>query len=126
MTGEESYRTDVTVANIGDLPASAVLYRAGDCFLQNTDLGFGSADHDDRLRVRAWPASTGRHRAREPASSNGSRCRRGATTSRTSTDNVWAAIGTQAPFADSCAECTTYDDNGAGLSWNLTVPPADR
>jgi uncharacterized repeat protein (TIGR01451 family) len=124
VTGEESYRTDITVANIGDLPASAVLYRAGDCFLQNSDLGFGSADPttgsvscvagvDDGLgnivpgtRIEQWfPLSAGSHYLEDVYST------------------VWAAIGTQAPFADSCAQCSNYDDNGAGLSWNLTIPP---
>ncbi len=38
--------------------------------------------------------------------------------------NVWAAIGTRTPFTDSCNQCANSPvDNGAGLSWNLTIPP---
>jgi hypothetical protein len=119
VTGEESYRTDVTVRNIGDLAASAILYRAGDCFLQNSDSGFGSADAsvgavscvvDDGglpgTRIEQWfPLSAGSHYIEDFF------------------DNVWAAIGTQTPFTDSCNQCANSVDNGAGLSWNLTIPP---
>ena len=119
VTGEESYRTDVTVANIGDLAASAILYRAGDCFLQNSDTGFGSADTsagsvscvvDDGgspgTRIEQWfPLSAGSHYIEDFYS------------------NVWAAIGSQTPFTDSCNQCSNSVDNGAGLSWNLTIPP---
>ena len=119
VTGEESYRTDVTVTNIGDLAASAILYRAGDCFLQNSDTGFGSADPsvgsvscvvDDGgvpgTRIEQWfPLSAGSHYLEDVYS------------------NVWAAIGAQTAFSDSCNQCSTSVDNGAGLSWNLTIPP---
>jgi uncharacterized repeat protein (TIGR01451 family) len=37
-------------------------------------------------------------------------------------DSVWAAIGSQAAFTDSCVQCANRVDNGAGLSWNLTLP----
>ncbi|MEO8424002.1 MAG: fibronectin type III domain-containing protein [Actinomycetota bacterium] len=123
VTGEESYRTDVTVSNLNDLQTTAVLYRAGDCFLQNSDFGFGSADPatgsvscvagvDDGngntvpgTRIEQWfPLSAGSHYLEN------------------SFGNVWAAIGTQLPFTDSCGQCTSYIDNGAGLSWDLTIP----
>src|SRR5436305_3938738 len=41
VNGQESYRTDVAIQNTGSGPVSGVLYRAGDCYLQNTDVGFG-------------------------------------------------------------------------------------
>ena len=31
---------------------------------------------------------------------------------------VWAKIGSQTPFTNSCEECANYVDNGAGLSWD--------
>ena len=42
VTGRESYQTDVTVANNGVSAASTIVYRGGDCYLQNDDRGFGS------------------------------------------------------------------------------------
>ncbi len=123
VSGEESYRTDVTVTNVTDAPAAAVLYRAADCYLQNSDFGFGSADPstgavscvagvDDGLgnivpgtRIEQWfPLSSGSHYLEDGFNS------------------VWAAIGTQSPLPDLCNQCSNYIDNGAGLSWNLTVP----
>ena len=125
VVGEESYRTDVTVTNLSETPKTATLYRAGDCFLQNSDLGFGSADPstgavscvagvDDGNgnivpgpRIEQWfPLSAGSHYLEDDF------------------DSVWSAIGAQTPFTDSCAECANYVDNGAGLSWDLT--PAGR
>jgi uncharacterized repeat protein (TIGR01451 family) len=119
VTGEESYRTDVTVTNIGDLAASAILYRAGDCYLQNSDTGFGASDPsvgsvscvvDDGglpgTRIEQWfPLSAGSHYIEDFFG------------------NVWAAIGAQTAFTDACNQCPNSVDNGAGLSWNLTIPP---
>ncbi|MEP6973485.1 MAG: hypothetical protein ABI869_04995 [Actinomycetota bacterium] len=123
VTGEEAYRTDVTVTNTNEVQVTAVLYRAGDCFLQNSDRGFGSSDPttgsvscvagvlDDTgnfvpgSRIEQWfPLSPGSHYLEDGF------------------DNVWAAIGTQLPFTDSCSQCSNYIDNGAGLSWGLTIP----
>ena len=123
VVGEESYRTDVTVTNLGETPKTAILYRAGDCFLQNSDFGFGSADPstgavscvagvDDGNgntvpgpRIEQWfPLSAGSHYLED------------------NFDSVWAAIGAQTSFTDSCVQCANYVDNGAGLSWDLTLP----
>jgi uncharacterized repeat protein (TIGR01451 family) len=123
VVGEESYRTDVTVQNTGAEQASAILYRAGDCFLQNSDSGFGSADPETGAvscvagmddgsggfvpgtRIEQWfPLSAGSHYDEDFF------------------DNVWAAVGSQQTFADTCAQCANYVDNGAGLSWGFTVP----
>src|SRR5205807_73253 len=41
VAGQESYRTDMTVSNSTGAPIDAALYHAGDCFLQNSDTGFG-------------------------------------------------------------------------------------
>ena len=34
---------------------------------------------------------------------------------------LWSAMNTGDPFPDSC-DCSVFEDNGAGLSWSLTVP----
>ncbi len=44
VVGQESYRNDVQVTNQGTSAQNAVLYRGGDCFLQNSDFGFGIFD----------------------------------------------------------------------------------
>jgi uncharacterized repeat protein (TIGR01451 family) len=123
VVGQESYRTDVTVANASAQAKTAQLYRAGDCFLQNSDFGFGSVDtstgavacvagQDDGqgnivpgTRIEQWfPLSSGSHFFEEFY------------------NTVWARIGSQQPFPDTCSPCASYIDNGAGLSWAITIP----
>lgn len=117
IVGQESYRTDVAIANTGGATQSLLLYRAGDCYLQDSDVGFGSLDtrsgavscvsqNDDGTRgtrIEQWlPLSPG-SAAFEAGYSE-----------------VWAHIGTQQPFPNTC-RCDDAIDNGAGLSWQVEV-----
>ncbi len=123
VVGQETYRTDVAIGNPGGSAADAILYRAGDCYLQNSDSGFGAADAatgavscvagvDDGTgtivpgtRIEQWyPLSAG------------------SSYYESYYYNVWTQIGTQTAFANSCEQCANYLDNGAGLSWNVTIP----
>ena len=121
VVGDDSYRTDVRVENTGSADVPVLLYRAGDCYLQNSDLGYGqtygdtgaiacrAADSNDPSqkgsRVEQWfPLTPGSHYFQAEY------------------DQVWARIGAQLPFDDTCLACDTRVDNGAGLSWQFTVP----
>jgi hypothetical protein len=121
VVGQESYRTDVTVANSAGGAQSVVLYRAGDCYLQGTDVGFGflgpeagavgcsaNANNTPAGRIEQWLPITG-----------------GDTWLQSTYSSVWSAIGTHMPFTDMCA-CTSTLDNGAGIAWTLTIPPHGR
>ena len=44
VTGQESYTTEIAVANTSGAAVSGVVYRAGDCYLQSSDAGFGAVD----------------------------------------------------------------------------------
>jgi uncharacterized repeat protein (TIGR01451 family) len=117
--GEESYRTDVRIANTGSSTRDLILYRAGDCYLQGSDTGYGFTDTTRRAvgcsvnpnnsppdRIEQWlPITGGNHYL------------------QTGYSAVWATIGGQQEFPDTC-DCTTFQDNGAGLSWRVTVPAA--
>lgn len=122
VIGEEQYRTDVVVTNLVPTGAAVnfVLYRAGDCFLQNSDFGFGdllpngdvgcrgSDDNGATVnnRIERWiPITAGSSAFEEDFNA------------------VWDWIGTQAPFPNTCI-CTTYVDNGAGLSWTGSLGPS--
>jgi uncharacterized repeat protein (TIGR01451 family) len=118
VVGEESYRTDVKVENTGTSEADAVVYRAGDCFLAESDDGFGVVDPGTKSigcraademgnpgdRIEMWIPITGGNNYYEA-----------------NYFEVWDAIDTRDPFDDTC-ECDELQDNGAGISWTLSIP----
>ncbi len=117
VTGDESYRTDVTLSNRTGADIPAIIYRAGDCYLQGTDTGFGfstpaeasvgcsaNANNSPPARIEEWLPITAGDAVLEASYSD-----------------VWAAIGAQMPFDGSC-QCGVNLDNGAGISWRATVP----
>ena len=123
IPGNEFYRTDVTLQNPGSNSVPAVLYRAGDCYLGNSDYGFGIADSGtgrvacvNAVDPSATPPVPG-ERVIEwiPLSA-------GSSYLHDSYYTVWSAIGTQAPFGNDCNFCDVFQDNGAGLSWVVDVP----
>jgi uncharacterized repeat protein (TIGR01451 family) len=115
VVGQEAYRTDVAISNSGNAAQNVIVYRAGDCYLQNSDRGFGRVDaatgavacttsQAANARIEQWfPITPGSHYY------------------EANYDDVWARIGAKLPFPDTCI-CSTFDDNGAGLSWSLTIP----
>ena len=116
VVGQEVYRTDVQLANAGASAQPVRMYRAGDCFLQNSDLGFGragpggaiacTADTTPNSRIEQWVPITG-----------------GSHYYETFYDTGWAKIGSKQPFPDTC-DCSSHIDNWAGLSWDVSVPAA--
>ncbi len=123
VVGEESYRTDIQVSYTGVSARSVVLYRAADCYLGGSDSGFGIVDPTTKSvgcreavydeiegvyvpgdRIEQWVPITGGNNYYQAGYSE-----------------VWSQIGTHAALADSC-ECDQRQDNGAGISWNATVP----
>ncbi len=115
VIGQEAYRTDIAIANAGPSARTILLYRAGDCYLQDSDAGYGSVDIstgavacvtslDSGARIEQWfPLSAGSHYY------------------EASFGEVWNRVLSLTPFPDTC-RCTELIDNGAGLSWEVTVP----
>ena len=115
VTGEESYRTDLTATNTGTEPVSLTMYRAGDCQLADFDTGFGRVDASSG--AAACVAADGRIIEWLPLSS-------GATGVEGLADDVWAAVASRQPFDGTC-QCADDIDNGAGISWSLTLAPGE-
>ena len=112
VVGQESYVTDIRIANSG--PARTVrLYRAGDCFLGDSDTGRGAVNeetgsvackHPDTDRVEQFtPLSPGSHYYEAIYG------------------EVWSKIASKDPFPDTC-RCDEVIDNGAGLQWDVDLP----
>jgi hypothetical protein len=121
VAGDEAYRTNVTLTNRSGAPLNGVLYRAGDCFLQESDVGSGfvdlaqkaagcsaNANNSPPARIEQWFPITGGNQYLE--GSFGS--------------DVWSRIGSQMPFPNTC-RCTESLDNGAGLSWSFSLGPGE-
>lgn len=121
IPGQEAYRTDVTLENTSGAAISGVIYRAGDCYLQSSDRGYGFVDQGARAagcalsannqpanRIEQWYPITG-----------------GASYMEAGFSEVWAHIATKQPFPNTC-KCAESIDNGAGISWNFSLPPGGR
>ena len=118
VTGQESYRTDVTIRNTGGGAVSGILYRAGDCFLQESDTGFGFVDDANKAvgcsinannsppaRIEQWFPITGGNQFMEAGFSE-----------------VWRAIAARQPLPNTSRSGESID-NGAGISWSFSVAP---
>jgi uncharacterized repeat protein (TIGR01451 family) len=109
VAGDSEFHTTVTIANASDGSQDAILYHAADCYVGGSDLGFGTQDGAVGCQSQAGdtvefvPTTTGSHYLEAYYST------------------VWSAVGSGSPFGNTC-DCTTYEDNGLGLSWSTTVP----
>jgi uncharacterized repeat protein (TIGR01451 family) len=120
VVGEESYRTDIRIDNTSGSNVDGVLYRLGDCYLQGSDSGFGIHDatsgavgcrktQDANARVEEWVPITSGSNYYESAYGNVVN---------------WPVSGQSSrgnPFPDT-SDDNTSQDNGTGISWNLSVP----
>jgi uncharacterized repeat protein (TIGR01451 family) len=112
VAGTEAYQTDVTITNSTASTRTGILYRAGDCFLQGSNSGTGISDPDSSSV--GCQAASGRIEEWVPVTS-------GADYYESFYGSVWNQIGEQQPFPNTC-DCDTSEDNGAGVSWNTTIP----
>ncbi len=121
IAGQESYRTETTIQNSGGAPAEGILYRGGDCYLQENDTGFGfldaaqgavgcsiNANNSPAGRIEQWYPITGGNQYMQGRYSD-----------------VWAQIGTHAPLPNT-TRATESLDNGAAISWNFSVAPGGQ
>jgi hypothetical protein len=114
VVGQEVYRTDVQLANAGATDQTVLVYRAGDCFLQSSDFGFGRAGPAGAIACTVNQTPTSRIEQWVPITG-------GSHYDETFYNTGWQRIGSQQAFADTC-DCNVHEDNWAGLSWGVTVP----
>jgi uncharacterized repeat protein (TIGR01451 family) len=115
VTGLESYRTDIVVSNTSGASKTARVYRAADCYLQSSDSGYGAVDTDTGAVACTTGLETGSRIEQWFPLTAGSRY------IEAGYSTVWSTIGQMLPFPNTCT-CATLNDNGAGLSWDKTVP----
>ncbi len=122
VSGEEVYRTSVKLTNRSGAALSGTLYRAGDCYLQESDVGFGFEDQTQKAAgcsANANNSPPGRIEQWYPTTS-GNQYMEGAFSS-----DVWARIGSKQLLPNTC-RCGEALDNGAGLSWSFSLQPGQN
>ena len=118
VAGRTFYLSEITVSNSG-AAQNATLYHAADCFLANTDDGFGFVDTPHGgiyCSANANNSPPARIIGFQPADAASA----GSTYIEDFYATVWAAIN-GSTFPNTCI-CDEFDDNGAGLEWNISVP----
>jgi uncharacterized repeat protein (TIGR01451 family) len=114
VVGQESYQDAVEVTNTGSETAAGVLYRAGDCYLQDSDTGYGIYDSSTGAISCTTSLTPGSRIEQMDPQTAGSDYYEGYYNS------MWAAVGTQDPFPDTC-DCSIDEDNALGLSWSFSL-----
>ncbi len=116
VLGEESVRTDVKVTS--STAVNAIVYRAGDCFLQDSDSGLGELGAGQAPTCRAESTSTNPNRIEQwyPLTSGSNYMVDGYYA-------VWGVIGSMTAFPDTVLadQGGSPYDNGAGLSWSVPL-----
>jgi hypothetical protein len=124
VTGRDSYTTTITVVNLShDARLGGTLYHAGECFLADNESGYGAENVPavGSVACTADPENSpaGRYMAFTPISTSGGISAPDFLEGLDST--VWSNVdGDGTPFPDT-VEATTYQDNGMGLSWPISL-----
>ena len=114
IVGQESYRDDVTVTNTGATSASSALYRGGDCYLQNSDFGYGTYDSATGAITCTTSLTPGSRIEQMLPLTAGSNYFEGFY------NTLWGNIGTQNQLPNTC-DCSIDEDNSIGLSWGVSL-----
>jgi uncharacterized repeat protein (TIGR01451 family) len=115
VVGQESYATSVQVTSSSAV--NAIVYRAGDCYLQGSDDGLGLLGPGNAPSCKAQPGSADPDRIEQwyPLTP-------GSNYIVDNYDTVWEAVGSMQPFPDTVetGNDSPYD-NGGGLSWSRSI-----
>jgi hypothetical protein len=117
VTGDEHWTTRIDAENLDSAPLATSIYHGMDCYLGGVDEGYGyqdapsggagcsaNPDNSPAGPVEAFIPATGQ----------------GALSYEANYSNVWDAISNQDTLDGSCI-CSTLDDNGVALQWELTI-----
>jgi uncharacterized repeat protein (TIGR01451 family) len=120
--GDEFFTTKIMLINNGTDTASGVLYRAFDAFLGGSDTGFGfkqvvsAGDNRTEVGCSVNPNNSPADKIEALIPLTG-----GNNYFQGEFDLVWSAIGSKMPLQDTAATADNLD-NGAGISWNFSIP----
>lgn len=116
VIGDESYATAITITNNSGTTVTGRLYHAADCYLQGSDTGYGEVNAADQA-----PACTAAPNNSPPGLvEEFAPLTAGSHYVETYYASVWADIAAQSDLPNTC-DCTTNEDNGAGLNWDFSL-----
>jgi hypothetical protein len=126
VVGQDFYRTDVTVKNVGPVGQNAqgTLFHAADCQLRGSNTGFGSneppfgavlvgvsctlANNVDTVREQLVPITSG------------------ASFVETTAPTIWQNLSNGSFSPSGCASCANNVDNATGIEWSISpLAPGD-
>lgn len=117
VTGQSSFRVDITARNETGDPKQIRVYWAGDCYASGSDIGYGFV----RPEIRSIGCSqapdnnpAGRTIQLLPLAA-------GSTGIEDRFYRVWERVAASDAFDGSCL-CAQNVDNGVGLTWNTVLP----
>ena len=117
IVGNEFYRSDITVKNTSRAAVTAILYHAGDCYLQGSDSGYGSVDPSDNA-----PGCTANPNNSPPAEiEEFSPITPGIHYVETGFATTWTDVSTGNDLPNTC-DCTIFEDNAEGIDWDVSLP----
>ena len=114
VEGQESYRTDIRLTSAAPAAVTGIVYRGGDCYLQDDDHGRGAVLGGNAPICRALETSANPERIEGfMPLTTGSRYMEG------SYGDVWRAIGSMTELPNTFV--AEEVDNGVALSWPIAV-----
>lgn len=123
VTGHEGYSTYISATNNTGAAVNVTLYHAGDCFLQDSDAGYGVVDASTGsagCQAEVTPEATPGVHVRSTRVEQLFPLTPGSAYMEGFYSSVWGVIGSKAMFTNTC-DCadTNFQDNGVGVSWNI-------
>lgn len=116
VAGADRYTTTASVTNSTSATQTVVLYHAADCYLGDSDYGYGH--HDDATggifcTKNANNSPPGRLQGFIPVEG-------GSNHVETHYSSNWSHVFSGRPLPDTC-DCSTHQDNGMAISWTMTL-----
>ncbi len=112
--GATAYRTDIKITG-GATSGDAVIFRGGDCYLQDSDRGLGQVLDGNSPVCKAQPGSANPERVEGFRPLSG-----GSAYIEANYGEVWRAIGTGEMLPNTC-RCDEEIDNGIAISWARNI-----
>jgi hypothetical protein len=114
--GGTTVHTDYSVSGEPGDQREVRLYRAADCYVGESDFGFGTFDQSSQAVgcLRTDPAGGEFQEQLRPLSPAG------ATSTEGFYGEIWSDVATQQPLADTC-RCGEEIDDGVATSWGLNI-----